>query len=159
MSKLSVGDKAPAFKALDGEGNMHTLAESRGSWVMLYFYPKDDTPGCTVEACTIRDNFPKFKKLGVRVFGVSVDTAASHAKFSKKYKLPFTLLADPEKKIVTAYGVWGMKKFLGREYMGTRRMSFLIDPRGRIAKIYETVKPPTHAEEVLRDLNEQIQKV
>lgn len=153
MPELKVGDHAPGFKAPDGEGNMHTLARCHGAWVLLYFYPKDDTPGCTVEACTIRDNFPKFKKLGVRIFGVSVDSTASHAKFSKKYKLPFVLLADPEKKIVTAYGVWGKKKFMGREYMGTRRMSFLIDPRGRIAKIYEKVKPPAHAEEVLQDIN------
>lgn len=151
---LIVGNNAPDFKLSDANGNQHSLADARGNWVLIYFYPKDNTPGCTKEACALRDQFPKFKKLGITVFGVSVDSAASHAKFTEKYELPFTLLADTEKEMVTAYGVWGKKKFLGREYMGTSRWSFLIDPEGKIAKIYDAVKPATHAEEVLADLNE-----
>lgn len=150
--KLSVGDKAPAFSAPDQEGIVHSLKDYAGSWVILYFYPKDDTPGCTKEACGFRDNLPKFKKMDATVLGVSVDSVKKHAKFVEKYGLPFTLLADEEKEIVNAYGVWGKKKFMGREYMGTNRVSFLIDPKGKIAKIYETVKPDVHPTEVLEDL-------
>ena len=148
----TLGKKAPAWTLPDQDGNMHALADYAGSWVLLYFYPKDDTPGCTKEACAFRDNFPKFKKLGVQVFGVSVDSPKKHTKFIEKYSLPFTLLADEEKKMVNDYAVWAKKKFMGREYMGTLRMSFLIDPEGKIAKIYEEVKPETHADEVLADL-------
>ena len=140
---LKIGDKAPSFPA---------LTDALGSWVLLYFYPKDDTPGCTVEACSMRDNLPKFKKLKAVVLGVSVDSQKSHEKFAKKYDLPFALVPDEDKKIVEAYGVWGKKKFMGREYMGTLRWSFLINPEGKIAKIYEGVKPAEHAEEVLKDL-------
>ena len=152
MSALKAGSKAPAFSLPDQDGKMHALKDYAGKWVLLYFYPKDDTPGCTIEACTLRDNFPKFKKLKVTVLGVSVDSAKSHGKFAKKYDLPFTLLSDEDKKLVNAYGVWGKKKFMGREYMGTLRWSFLINPEGKIAKIYEGVKPAQHAEEVLQDL-------
>ncbi len=150
--KLHPGDKAPEFSLPDQAGKMHSLVDYTGKWVLLYFYPKDDTPGCTQEACSIRDSFPKFKKLQIEVLGVSVDSAKSHAKFVKKYMLPFTLLADEEKTVVHAYDVWGMKKFMGREYMGTSRTSFLINPKGEIAKIYENVKPAVHVEEVLGDL-------
>ncbi len=149
---LNVGDKAPAFRLLDQDGQEHTLAEVKGQWALVYFYPKDDTPGCTKEACGIRDSFPKFKKLGLTVFGVSVDSVKKHAKFVEKYQLPFTLLADEQKEMVEAYGVWGKKKFMGREYMGTNRVSFLIDPKGKIAKVYPQVKPEAHAEEVLADV-------
>lgn len=131
---------------------MHALKEYRGKWVILYFYPKDDTPGCTVEACSFRDTFSAFKKAGVVVLGVSIDPVKKHAKFARKYSLPFPLLADEEKKVVLLYGVWGKKKFMGREYMGTRRISFLIDPRGKIRKIYDPVKPGEHAAEVLSDV-------
>jgi thioredoxin-dependent peroxiredoxin len=151
---LTIGDKAPAFSLLDQEGKKHSLSDEKGKWVLIYFYPKDDTPGCTKEACTIRDTFPAFKKLEATVFGVSVDTPKSHAKFVEKYHLPFTLLADTDRTMVEAYGVWGKKKFMGREYMGTLRNSFLIDPKGNIAKIYEGVKPAEHAEEVLGDIKE-----
>ena len=120
--------------------------------MLLYFYPKDDTPGCTKEACGIRDSFPDFKKLKIAVFGISVDSAASHKKFEEKYDLPFTLLADEKKEVVKKYGVWGKKKFMGHSYEGTLRTSFLIDPQGKIAKIYENVNPVGHAEEVLADL-------
>lgn len=152
MMKVKENQKAPAFSLLDQEGKVHRLADHKGEWVLVYFYPKDDTPGCTKEACMIRDNFPAFKKLKVKVFGVSVDSVSKHAKFAEKYKLPFTLLADEKKEVVEKYGVWAKKKFMGREYMGTIRTSFLIDPDGRIAKIYENVKPETHAEDVLRDI-------
>lgn len=149
---LAIGQKAPAFKLQDQAGVEHTLSDYAGSWVLLYFYPKDDTPGCTKEACSFRDNLPKFRKIDANVFGVSVDSVKRHAKFAEKYSLPFTLLADEDKKLVEAYGVWRLKKFMGREYMGTMRMSFLIDPKGKIAKIYESVKPESHADEVLKDL-------
>ncbi len=149
---LTVGSQAPAFTLNDQNGAAHSLSEAKGSWVLIYFYPKDDTPGCTKEACALRDAFPAFKKLDARVYGVSVDSEKSHGKFVEKYQLPFVLLADTDKTMVEAYGVWGKKKFMGREYMGTNRMSFLIDPQGKIAKIYEKVKPDTHADEVLADL-------
>ncbi len=150
--KLTVGQKAPSFTLPDQDGSMHTLKEHAGQWLLLYFYPKDDTPGCTKEACSFRDNLPKFKKLKVPVFGISVDTVTKHKKFADKYTLPFTLLADEDKKMVTDYDVWQKKKFMGREYMGTVRTSFLINPTGKIAKIYEGVKPEAHPTEVLADL-------
>ena len=148
----TVGSKAPAFSLQDQSGTTHTLAEQKGKWTLLYFYPKDDTPGCTTEACTIRDFWGDFENIGVRVFGISTDPVKSHAKFADKFKLPFPILADEEKKMVEAYGVWGKKKFMGREYMGTNRVSFLVDPDGRVAKVYAAVKPATHAVEVLADL-------
>lgn len=150
--KLKQGQSAPDFTLPDQEGNEHTLSAMRGKWVLVYFYPKDDTPGCTVEACSVRDRFPKFKDLALTVFGISVDSVKSHAKFAQKYKLPFTLLSDEDKTVVKAYGVWGKKKFMGREYMGTSRTSFLVDPKGCVAKIYENVKPEKHIDEVLADL-------
>ena len=153
--KLNVGDKAPGIELADQDGKMHRLADYAGTWVLVYFYPKDDTPGCTTEACTIRDHWAAFKKAGVIVLGISVDPVKSHKKFADKYKLPFTLLADEEKKTVNDYGVWGKKKFMGREYMGTLRNSLLIDPNGKIAKIYEKVKPADHAAEVLSDVKER----
>lgn len=146
-----VGDKAPDFSLPDQKGEIHSLSDQKGKWVLLYFYPKDDTPGCTKEACEIRDNYSTFKNMGITVFGVSVDPVKKHAKFAEKYDLPFTLLSDENKDVVNAYGVWGKKKFMGREYMGTNRVSFLIDPQGKIAKVYEQVKPAEHATEVLAD--------
>ncbi|MBP6929369.1 MAG: thioredoxin-dependent thiol peroxidase [Candidatus Moranbacteria bacterium] len=148
-----VGTKAKNFTLPDQEGKLHILKEYIGQWVVLYFYPKDDTPGCTVEACQFRDTFPQFKRSQAVVFGVSVDTVKKHAKFATKYELPFTLLSDEEKKVVELYGVWAKKKFMGREYMGILRTTFLINPAGKIAKIYENVKPSSHAEEVLKDIN------
>lgn len=149
--KLAIGDRVPAFDAPDQNGTRHTLADYAGKAFLLYFYPKDDTPGCTKEACTIRDNWGAFKKAGLAVLGVSVDSVAKHKKFVDKYDLPFTLLSDEDKNIVEAYGVWGKKKFMGREFMGTRRWSFLVGPDGRVANIYEDVKPAEHAAEVLAD--------
>jgi peroxiredoxin Q/BCP len=150
--KLKQGARAPDFTLPDQAGKEHKLSAYRGKWVLIYFYPKDDTPGCTKEACAIRDNFPTFKKLKAQVFGISVDSMKSHKKFVEKFDLPFTLLSDEGKEVVKLYGVWGKKKFMGREFMGTNRMSFLIDPKGGIAKIYEKVKPAEHAEEVLSDI-------
>jgi peroxiredoxin Q/BCP len=146
------GSKAPAFKAPDQDGTVRSLKDYVGKWVILYFYPKDDTPGCTKEACSLRDGFSQFKRAGIEVIGVSVDSIKKHQKFVEKYSLPFTLLSDEDKKIVEAYGVWGLKKFMGREYMGTNRVSYLIDPTGKIAKVYESVKPDAHADEVLVDV-------
>ncbi len=151
---IHAGDKAPGFSLPDQEGKLHELKSYLGSWVLLYFYPKDDTPGCTLEACSIRDNWDEFSQAGIQVFGISADSVKSHQKFSTKYKLPFTLLADEGKKIVKDSGVYGKKKFMGKEYMGTNRTSFLIDPKGKVAKIYEKVKPTEHAEQVLHDVKD-----
>ncbi len=152
--KLVIGDKAPAFALPDQEDKTHSLGDYKGKWVLLYFYPKDDTTGCTKEACTLRDYHGDFNKIKAVVLGVSKDSPRSHKKFIEKYDLPFTLLSDEQKIVHKAYGTWAKKKFLGKEYMGTLRTSFLIDPTGKIAKIYEKVKPPIHAGEVLRDLVE-----
>ena len=149
--KLKVGDKAPDFELPDQDGKLHKLSDYSGKYVLLYFYPKDFTPGCTTEACELRDNFGDFENLGVKVFGVSTDSVESHERFVERHKLPFTLLADENKKVVKLYGVWKPKKIFGREFLGTHRTSFLIDPNGKIAKIYERVKPQIHAEEVLKD--------
>jgi len=150
--KLKEGDKAPDFKAATTAGQSISLNEFKGKSVVLYFYPRDDTPGCTKEACAFRDEFSAFKRKDTVVLGVSIDSSKSHAKFAEKYKLPFALLADEDKQIVGAYGVWGQKSFLGRKYMGTHRITFLIGPDGRIKKIWPTVKPADHAKEVLEAL-------
>jgi len=146
---LKEGSTAPAFKTKDANGQTVSLKDLRGQRVVLYFYPKDDTPGCTKEACSFRDAFSQYKKKGIAVLGVSPDNEASHQKFVTKYKLPFTLLADTDKSIAEAYGVWGEKKFMGRTYMGVHRTTFLIDEKGKIKKIFEKVKPEDHANEVL----------
>ena len=151
--KLKEGDKAPAFTAPTNGGGNLSLADLKGQPVILYFYPKDDTPGCTKEACAFRDEFAAFKKRGAVVLGVSTDPVKAHDKFVEKYKLPFTLLADEDHKIVEAYGVWGQKTFMGRKYMGTHRVTFLIGPDGKIQKIWPTVKPEEHAAEVLAALD------
>ncbi len=150
--KLREGDKAPAFSASTNNGGKVSLADFNGRNVILYFYPKDDTPGCTKEACAFRDHFAGFKKKGAVVLGVSTDPVKAHDKFVEKFKLPFTLLADEDRKIVGAYGVWGEKSFMGRKYMGTHRVTFLIGPDGRIKKIWPKVKPEEHAEQVLAAL-------
>ena len=153
---LSVGDPAPEFAATAiggkyGAGQLVRLQDLRGAPVVLYFYPKDDTPGCTAQACGLRDNWSQFEGRA-EIFGVSIDSAASHEKFIAKYNLPFPLLSDPEKKIVTGYGVWVEKSMYGRKYMGVARTTFLIGKDGKIAKIFEKVKPAGHADEVLADL-------
>ncbi|HUA67850.1 MAG TPA: thioredoxin-dependent thiol peroxidase [Candidatus Saccharimonadales bacterium] len=150
--KLKEGDAAPDFSAATNGGGRVSLADFKGRNVILYFYPKDDTPGCTKEACAFRDHFSEFKKRGAVVLGVSTDPVKSHDKFVEKFKLPFTLLADEDKKLVTAYGAWGEKSFMGRKYLGTHRVTFLIGPEGRIKKIWLQVKPDEHAMEVLAAL-------
>lgn len=154
MEKLIEGSKAPEFYLSDQDGKDHELADYHGQWVLLYFYPKDDTPGCTQEACSLRDTFPRFEDVSAIVLGVSADSVESHKKFATKYKLPFTLLADPDKKVIQAYGVWREKSMYGKSFLGIARTSFLIDPDGNIAKIYEKVKPAEHARQVLHDLKE-----
>src|SRR4029434_3566028 len=146
---LKEGTTAPAVKTKDANGETISLKDFRGQKVVIYFYPKDDTPGCTKEACSFRDAFSDFKKRGIEVLGLSVDSEASHKKFAAKYKLPFTLLADPDHTIADAYEVYGEKKFMGRTYMGVKRITFLIDEKGKIKKIFEKVKPEEHAQDVL----------
>jgi peroxiredoxin Q/BCP len=152
MSYPAVGTSAPLFTLRDGEGNSHSLEQYRGKWVLLYFYPKDDTPGCTKQACDLRDEQPTLATRGVVTLGVSVDTESSHAAFSKKFQLNFPLLADEEKTVVQAYGVWQDKTMMGKEYKGTVRTSFLITPEGTIAAVYTNVRPETHATMVLEDI-------
>jgi peroxiredoxin Q/BCP len=147
--QLKEGDKAPDFAVADQTGKTVRLKDLRGKKIVLYFYPKDDTPGCTKEACSFRDSFAKFKKRGIEVFGVSLDSEKSHQKFIDKFSLPFPLLADTERKLAESFGTYGEKKFMGRTYMGVNRMTFLIDEQGKIKKIFSKVKPEEHAEEVL----------
>jgi peroxiredoxin Q/BCP len=152
--QIKIGQAAPDFSLSDQDGQVRALQDFQGKWVLLYFYPKDDTPGCTAEACAFRDNLPDFGKFNIVVLGVSADTVASHKKFADKHKLNFTILSDEEKKTIKDYDVWGKKKFLGKEFEGILRTSFLINPEGRIEKIYENVKPKEHAGQVLADLSE-----
>jgi len=148
-AQLKEGDKAPDFAVTDQSGNPVRLKDLRGKKVVLYFYPKDDTPGCTKEACSFRDSFAQFKKRGIEVFGVSLDSEKSHQKFIDKFSMPFRLLADTDRKLSECFGTYGEKKFMGRTYMGNHRMTFLIDEKGKIKKIFSKVKPEEHAEEVL----------
>lgn len=150
--KLIETQLAPDFSLPDQEAKIHKLSDYRGKWVLVYFYPKDDTPGCTTEACTLRDNLPEFKEIKTVVLGISTDSVRTHKKFADKYGLPFTLLSDEQKEVVEKYGVWREKSLFGKKYMGIVRTSFLVDPQGKVAKIYENVKPEVHAEEVLRDI-------
>jgi len=153
---LETNSKAPAFSLPDQDGKIHTLDEYAGGWLLVYFYPKDDTPGCTEEACSLRDNLSALKAKGLSIVGVSTDSVASHKKFAQKFTLPFPLLADEKKEMVEAYGVWAEKSMYGKKYMGTLRNSFLIRPDGTIAKIYEKVKPGEHAVEILHDMDDMI---
>jgi len=149
---LKVGQKAPAFNLPDENGDKHKLSDYAGEWLLVYFYPKDDTPGCTVEACSFRDNLPKFKKLKTKIVGISGDSVERHKKFADKHKLPFTLLADEDRGVIKKYGALAQKSLFGKKYLGIKRTSFLIDPKGRVAVVYEKVKPAIHAEQVLQDL-------
>jgi peroxiredoxin Q/BCP len=151
---LQEGDAAPDFVTTDQNGNTVKLSDHSGSRVVLYFYPKDDTPGCTKEACSFRDADDVFKAKGIKVFGVSTDSEKSHQKFINKYQLPFDLLADTEKQIVEAYGVWAEKSMYGKKYMGTLRKTFLID-NGKIVKIFDKVNVSEHADEVLAAFGEK----
>lgn len=150
---LQVGDPAPDFTLPDAEGTPVSLADFRGQRVVLYFYPKDNTPGCTKEACGFRDALPEFEALDTAVLGISPDGATSHQKFRDKYELPFRLLSDPESTIATAYGSYGLKKFMGREYMGVMRHTFVIGADGCIEQIYRKVKPEAHAQQILASLS------
>jgi peroxiredoxin Q/BCP len=159
MSTLQVGDNAPSFTTTAvgseyGSGTPLKLADLIGSPVVLYFYPKDDTPGCTTQACGIRDAWTEIKATGVHLFGVSIDPVKSHEKFIGKFDLPFPLLSDPEKEIVEAYGVWVEKSMYGKKYMGTERTTFVIDSKGKIAAIFPKVKPAEHARLVIKALEE-----
>lgn len=149
MTALKVGDKAPFFAGVDQDGTAVDLASYAGRKLVLYFYPKDDTPGCTAEACSLRDEHAALRGAGYEVLGVSPDKAAKHKKFADKYSLPFRLLADPDKVAANAYGVWGRKKFMGREYDGILRTTFLIDEKGVIRRIISDVRTKDHAAQVL----------
>ena len=150
---LKEGNKAPAFKLKNQDGETVSLSDYKGKKVVLYFYPKDNTSGCTKEACSFRDGFPKFGKLNAEILGVSADSVESHKKFARKFKLPFTLLSDESKKMIEKYGVWKEKSMYGRKYMGIERTTFIIDEEGRIKKIFPKVKVPEHDKEVLEVLN------
>ena len=146
--------KAPHFSLLNQERQSVKLTDYLGKWVVLYFYPKDDTPGCTKEACSFRDEFSEIEKAGAVVLGVSKDSVKSHAKFAEKYNLNFPLLADTDMETMKAYNAWGLKKFMGREFEGTLRKTFIINPQGEIVKEYPKVTPKDHAVQIIKDLEE-----
>lgn len=150
---VEIGKKAPDFTLTDQDGNLHKLSDYKGRKLVLYFYPKDDTPGCTKEACSFRDNFSVLKEKGIEVLGVSVDDEGSHTKFRKKYELPFNLLADIDKETVKKYGVWVEKNMYGKKKWGTARKTFLIDEQGKISHVFNKVNTEIHAEEVLEKLS------
>ena len=154
MKTLEVGDKAPDFRTVDQDGKPVALSDFRGKKLVLYFYPKDDTPGCTKEACAFRDDFSAFRKRNVEVLGVSTDTEKSHKKFAEKFQLPFRLLVDEEKKIVKDYGVWDKKSLYGRLFFGTHRVTYLIDEKGKIAAVWPKVRPAEHSREILEALDQ-----
>ena len=149
---LNVGDPAPEFELPEAEGSIVKLQAFKGKWVVLYFYPRDNTPGCTKEACGFRDAYVDYQSRDIIVLGVSTDDAKAHTKFATKYNLPFPLLIDAEGEIASRYGSYGPKKFMGKEYIGISRSTFIIDPEGKLAKIYRKVKPEPHAQDVLTDL-------
>ncbi len=146
---INAGISAPDFTLPDEAANTRKLSDYRGQPVVLYFYPKDDTPGCTTEACNFRDDYSQYQQAGVVILGVSPDSPKKHLKFKEKFALPFTLLADEDHQVCELYGVWGPKKFMGREYHGVYRTTFLIDPQGQILKVFENVKPAEHSLELL----------
>lgn len=155
MISLKEGDKAPLFTSTDQNGNKVSLADYKGKKVVLYFYPEDDTPTCTIQACNLRDNYALLKKEGFEVLGVSPDDEKKHKKFEAKYTLPFTLVADPQHKIIDKYGVWGTKQLYGRHYDGLHRTTFVLDEKGIIRKIYLRPKNKQHAEEIVKNWNGQ----
>ena len=149
-TSLQAGEKAPTFSGIDQDGNKISLADFKGQKVVLFFYPEDDTPTCTIQACNLRDNYSLLKKNGFKVIGISPDDEKSHQKFKEKFSLPFTLIADAQHKIIDKYGVWGEKNLYGRKYMGLHRTTFVIDEKGTIAKIFLRPKNKAHAEEILK---------
>lgn len=152
MATLQEGDKAPEFSGVDQHGKSISLADYKGKKLILYFYPKDDTPGCTAEACNLRDNYSDLQKAGFDILGVSVDNEKSHQKFISKFELPFSLLADTDKKVVEQFGVWGEKSMYGRKYMGTNRVTFVIDENGVIVRRFDKVETKNHTEQILKSL-------
>jgi peroxiredoxin Q/BCP len=149
---LKIGKKAPVFSLLDQNSEVKNLKDLTGKWAVIYFYPKDDTPGCTKEACMIAEVYKDFEKKDVTVFGVSKDSPKSHLKFAEKYNLPFTLLSDPEATMIQKYEAWKEKSMFGKKYMGIDRVTYVIDPKGKIAKVYEKVDPASHALQILADI-------
>lgn len=149
MTTLEAGDKAPDFKAEDQDGNTVQLSDFKGKKLVLFFYPKASTPGCTAEACNLRDNWETFKQKGYAIVGVSADSKKRQANFKDKYELPFPLLADEDKKVIEAYGVWGPKKFMGKEYDGINRTTFIIDEEGKIEEVISKVKTKEHSDQIL----------
>ena len=150
MTTFKNGDKAPQFSGLDQNGTSHTLADYKGKKLVVFFYPKASTPGCTAEACDLRDNFERFKANNYELLGVSADSAKAQAKFIEKYELPFPLLADEDKSVIQAFGVWGPKKFMGKEYDGIHRTTFVIDENGTIEEVISDVKTKAHAAQILK---------
>ncbi|WP_309642088.1 thioredoxin-dependent thiol peroxidase [Flavobacterium sp.] len=150
MTLLQKGDKAPNFSSQDQDGNLHTLADYKGKKLVVFFYPKADTPGCTAEACDLRDNYHRFQANNYALLGVSADSAKAQAKFKNKFELPFPLLADEDKSVIEAFGVWGPKKFMGREYDGINRTTFIIDENGIIDEVIADVKTKAHAAQILK---------
>jgi len=150
---LKEGDKAPDFGVKDQDGRLHQLSDYKGKKIALYFYPKDLTPGCTTQSCNLRDNYTELRKAGFEVIGVSADTEKKHVQFIDKHQLPFTLLADTDKKLINAYGVWGPKKFMGKVFDGINRTTFIIDEQGFIKKVIEKVETKNHAEQIINILN------
>jgi peroxiredoxin Q/BCP len=154
IKELNAGDKAPAFSLKDTEGKTVKLSDYKGKKVVLYFYPRDMTPGCTKEACGFRDDYAQLKKRGVEILGVSGDDQTSHQKFTEKYSLPFTLLSDPNHEMMEKYGAWGEKNMYGKKIMGVLRSTFIIDEEGRVAHIFRKVKTDTHSQDVLKIIDQ-----
>lgn len=153
MKKIEEGEKAPDFSGKDQEGNTIKLSDFKGKKLILYFYPKDDTPGCTAEACDLRDNEKLLKEKGFEIIGVSADTEKKHKKFIEKYALPFPLIADTEREVIEAFGVWGEKQFMGRTFDGIHRVTFVIDEQGKVIKRFDKVKTKAHTTQILEALN------
>ena len=151
---LDIGTKAPAFTLKDQDEKSHTLADYKGKWVVIYFYPSDDTPGCTKEACAISEVYDEFKKIGITVFGVSKDSVISHKKFAEKYNLPFTLLSDESTEMVQAYEALVEKSMFGKKFMGIKRVTYILNPEGTVVKVYPKVTAADHALELIKDLKE-----
>ena len=151
MTKLKAGDKAPDFAVPDQDGNMVKLSDFKGKKLVLFFYPKASTPGCTAEACNLRDNWERFQEKGYAILGVSADTQKRQSNFKTKYEFPFSLLADEDKEVIQAYGVWGPKKFMGKEYEGIHRTTFIIDEDGKIDEVIKKVKTKAHTDQILSE--------
>lgn len=149
MSVLKIGDFAPKFQCKDQNGNLISLSDFKGKKIVIFFYPKANTPGCTAEACNLSDNYLKFKSLGYEIIGVSADSEKLQKKFSDKFNFPYSLLCDENKEVINAFGVWGLKKFMGKEYMGINRTTFIIDEKGKIINIIEKVKTKDHTNQII----------